>query len=108
MASSFIVTRETKSGVGRPNVSVFQARDRRLGLSGDGAGLQARWVPHYQPHDLIAAPTARRAGRQHGRAAREAAHRAGHSRTSESLDTYSHVMPLDELAAERLRALMGS
>ena len=43
---------------------------------------------------------------QQGVPAREVAHRAGHSRTSESLDTYSHVMPLNELAAERLRALV--
>jgi hypothetical protein len=40
--------------------------------------------------------------------AREVADLAGHSRASESLDTYSHAMPLDELAAERLRARMGS
>lgn len=61
-------------------------------------GLSAR-------RDLIAGELA--AGRNPAEA-REVAHLAAHSRASESLDTYSHVMPLDELAAERLRALMGS
>jgi hypothetical protein len=63
MASSFIVTRETKSGARR-----FVVRYRRLTI----------W-------------------HQQGVPAREVAHLAGHSRTSESLDTYSHVMPPDEL-----------
>jgi hypothetical protein len=48
--------------------------------------------------DLIAGELA--AGRNPPEA-REVADLAGHSRASESLDTYSHVMPLDELAAER-------
>jgi integrase len=42
---------------------------------------------------------------QQGVPAREVAHRAGHSRTSESLDAYTHVMPLDELPADALGRL---
>jgi integrase len=58
-------------------------------------------VPHYHPHDL----RHRRLTiwHQSGVPAREVAHRAGHSRTSEPLDTYSHVMPLNEVAAERVQ-----
>ena len=90
MASSFIVTRETKSGARRAwpvqhgGSTMREARARR---------------------DLIAGELA--AGRNPAEA-REVADLAGHSRASESLDTHSHVMPLDELAAERLRTLMGS
>jgi integrase len=62
-------------------------------------------VPHYSPHDL----RHRRLTiwHQQGVPAREVAHRAGHSRTSESLDTYSHVMPLDDLTAADLEALVS-
>jgi hypothetical protein len=38
----------------------------------------------------------------------EVAHRAGHARTSESLDTYSHVMPLDEMPSERVEGLFSN
>ena len=77
--------------------STYRAMVRACKLAG---------VLHYHPHDL----RQRRLTIWHqlGVPARDAAHRAGHSRTSESLDTYGHVMSLDELAAERLRAPMGS
>jgi hypothetical protein len=39
--------------------------------------------------------------------AEELAERAGHARPSMSLDVYSHVMPADELSAERFEALIG-
>jgi integrase len=62
-------------------------------------------VPHYHPHDL----RHRRLTIWHqaGVPAREVAHRSGHSRTSEALDTYSHVMPVDEISAERFEALIA-
>jgi integrase len=62
-------------------------------------------VPHYHPHDL----RHRRLTiwHQEGVPAREVAHRAGHSRTSESLDTYSHVMPVAEIPADRFQGLVG-
>ncbi len=106
MASSFIVTRGTKSGFGRPNEKVFQGVTEDSTYRAMVRACKLAGVPHYHPHDL----RHRRLTiwHQQGVPARDAAHRAGHSRTSESLDTYSHVMSLDELAAERLRALMGS
>ena len=63
-------------------------------------------VPHYHPHDL----RHRRITiwHQSGVPARELAERAGHARTSMSLDVYSHVMPADEVSAERVLALIAS
>jgi integrase len=63
-------------------------------------------VPHYHPHDL----RHRRVTLWHqsGVPARELAERAGHGRPSMSLDVYSHVMPADEVAADRFLALIAS
>lgn len=41
---------------------------------------------------------------QSGVVSRELAERAGHARASMGLDVYSHVMPLDEIAADQLEA----
>jgi integrase len=62
-------------------------------------------IPRYSPHDL----RHRRITRWHqsGVPARELAERAGHARASMSLDVYSHVMPADEIAADRLEAVLG-
>jgi integrase len=78
-------------------------RDRGFYLPGHTQACKLAGVPHYHPHDL----RHRRLTIWHqaGVPAREVAHRAGHSRTSESLDTYSHVMPLDEVPAERVQGL---
>jgi hypothetical protein len=43
---------------------------------------------------------------QSGVPARELAERAGHARPSMSVDVYSHVMPPDEIPAERVLALL--
>jgi integrase len=61
-------------------------------------------APHFHPHDL----RHRRITIWHqaGVPARELAERAGHARASMSLDVYSHVMPPDEVAAERLQTLI--
>jgi hypothetical protein len=61
-------------------------------------------VPHYSPHSL----RHRRITLWHqsGIPARELAERAGHARPSMSLDVYSHAMPADEVADERLLALI--
>lgn len=61
-------------------------------------------VPHYSPHSL----RHRRiiVWHQSGVVARELAERAGHARASMSLDVYSHVMPLDEIPADRFRAFV--
>ena len=65
---------------------------------------QTAGVPHYHPHDL----RHRRITiwHQSGIPARELAERAGHSRPSMSLDVYSHVMPADEVAVERVLSLL--
>jgi hypothetical protein len=55
-----------------------------------------------------------RLGAPHGRRARprslchlrELAERAGHARPSMSLDVYSHVMPADEIAADKFQTLL--
>jgi integrase len=62
-------------------------------------------IPHYHPHDL----RHRRITiwHQSGVPARELAERAGHSRPSMSLDVYSHVMPADEIAADKFTNLLG-
>lgn len=63
-------------------------------------------VPHYSPHDLRHRRIT--VWHQSGVVARELAERAGHARASMSLDTYSHVMPLDEVQAERFAELVRS
>jgi hypothetical protein len=45
---------------------------------------------------------------QSGVPARELAERAGHARPSMSLDVYSHVMPPDEIAAEKFLPLLST
>jgi len=61
---------------------------------------KAAGIPHFHPHDL----RHRRISLWHGQGvpARELAARAGHAKASMSLDTYSHVMPLDEAPKVRL------
>ena len=62
-------------------------------------------MAHFHPHDL----RHRRITiwHQSGIPARELAERAGHARASMSLDVYSHVMPPDEVAAEKFLVLLG-
>lgn len=61
-------------------------------------------IPHYSPHDL----RHRRLTLWHqsGVPARELAERAGHSKPSMSLDVYTHVMPVAEVAEGRCLALL--
>lgn len=61
-------------------------------------------IPNYTPHDL----RHRRITLWHqsGVPARELAERAGHSKPSMSLDVYTHVMPVSEVAEEPLRAVL--
>jgi len=81
---------------GITGASAYQAMSR--------AGRNAK-VPHYHPHDL----RHRRITiwHQSGVPARELAERAGHARPSMSLDVYSHVMPADEVAADRFLTLIA-
>ena len=62
---------------------------------------QQAGIPHYHPHDL----RHRRLSLWHGQGvpAAELAQRAGHSRPSITLDTYSHVMPPEETLPDALK-----
>jgi integrase len=62
-------------------------------------------IPSYSPHDL----RHRRGSLWHasGMPARELAERMGHSKASMSLDVYTHVMPPDEVPAERFLSLLS-
>ena len=61
-------------------------------------------IPHYHPHDL----RHRRASLWHGQGvpARELQERGGWSSATLPLDTYSHVMPLDEVPQESFEAVL--
>jgi integrase len=85
---------------------VFQGCSESSAYAAMSRACKLAKVPHYSPHEL----RHRRLSiwHQQGVPAREVAHRSGHARTSESLDTYSHVMPLGEVAATDLEALVAS
>jgi integrase len=55
---------------------------------------------------MIFATAASRSGTNRVSPRGKLAERAGHARPSMSLDVYSHVMPPDEIAAERLLSLL--
>ena len=61
-------------------------------------------VPHFHPHDL----RHRRISlwHQQGIPVKNLAERVGHARASMTLDVYSHVMPLDEVAIEQFAAVL--
>lgn len=90
-------TPERRVFQGITEVSAYQAMLRACQSGGTG---------HFHPHDL----RHRRITLWHqsGVPARELAERAGHSKPSMSLDVYSHVMPADELQADRLQAVISS
>ena len=71
-----------------------------------GRASRAAGLPLYSPHDL----RHRRGSLWHagGMPARELAERMGHSKASMSLDVYTHVMPPDEVAKERVLALIDA
>lgn len=89
-----------------------RAAERRVfpGLTGDVAknamarACRAAGIPVFSPHDL----RHRRGSLWHGQGvpARELAARLGHARASMSLDVYAHVMPIDEVPLEALRATL--
>ena len=61
-------------------------------------------IPLHSPHDL----RHRRGSLWHasGMPARELSERTGHSKASMSLDVYTHVMPPDDVPAERVLSLL--
>ena len=89
-----------------PERKVFQGITEASAYQAMSRACKLAKVPHYHPHDL----RHRRITiwHQSGIPARELAERAGHARPSMSLDVYSHVMPADEVSAERVLALIAS
>jgi integrase len=89
-----------------PERKVFQGVSEDSAYRAMARACKLAKVPHYHPHDL----RDRRLTIWHhaGVPAREVAHRAGHARTSESLDTYTHVVPVAELADTRYRELIDA
>ena len=87
-----------------PDRKVFQGITEASAYQAMTRACRNAKVPHYHPHDL----RHRRITiwHQSGVPARELAERAGHARPSMSLDVYSHVMPPDEVAAERFLSLL--
>jgi integrase len=88
-----------------PERKVFQGLSEGAAYGAMTRACRNAKIAHYHPHDL----RHRRITiwHQSGVPARELAERAGHARPSMSLDVYSHVMPADEVAPERLLALIG-
>jgi len=68
------------------------------------AACKAAGVPHYTPHEL----RHRRTSLWHGQGvpSKELAARVGHSDAYLTLNTYSHVMPLEEASLDALVALL--
>jgi integrase len=87
-----------------PDRHVFQGITEASAYQAMSRACRNAKVPHFHPHDL----RHRRISiwHQSGVPARKLAERAAHARASMSLDVYSHVMPPDEVASERLLALI--
>lgn len=88
-----------------PERRVFQGITEASAYQAMSRACKLAKVPHYSPHSL----RHRRITiwHQSGVPARELAERAGHARPSMSLDTYSHVMPADEVSTEAVQSLLG-
>ena len=84
--------------------SVFQGLNVSTARQAMSRACRLAKIPHYSPHDL----RHRRLTLWHqsGVPARELAERAGHSKPSMSLDVYTHVMPVAEVAEGRCLALL--
>ena len=88
-----------------PDRRVFQGVTEATAYQTMTRACQTAGVPHYHPHDL----RHRRITiwHQSGVPARELAERAGHARPSMSLDVFSHVMPPDEIVADKFLHLLS-
>lgn len=89
-----------------PQRRVFQGLQVSAARQAMSRACRLARIPHYTPHDL----RHRRLTIWHqaGVPARELAERAGHSRPSMSLDIYTHVMPVAEVAEERFAAVLDA
>jgi integrase len=81
-----------------PDRRIFQGITEAAAYQTMARACQAAGVPHYHPHDL----RHRRASLWHGQgmSIRELMERGGWSSSDIAIDTYSHVMPLDEVSVE--------
>lgn len=86
--------------------------DRRVFLTSDSAlrnamarACRMAGIPLYSPHDL----RHRRASLWHGQgvSTRELMDRGGWSRSDVAIDTYTHLMPVDEVSAATLEGLLA-
>ena len=84
---------------------VFMGFTRHAARNAVARACLAAGVPHFHPHDL----RHRRISiwHQQGVPVKAISERVGHARASMTLDTYSHVMPLDEVDVEAYRGLLG-
>jgi len=87
-----------------PERLVFQGLNYSSGRQAMSRACRLAKIPNYTPHDL----RHRRLSiwHQSGVPARELAERAGHSKPSMSLDVYTHVMPVADVAADKFRPLL--
>ena len=87
-----------------PNRKVFQGINYSAARQALSRSCLLAKIPNYTPHDL----RHRRITLWHqsGVPARELAERAGHSKPSMSLDVYTHVMPVAEVAKEHFAGLV--
>jgi integrase len=83
---------------------VFAGYSRHAARNAVARACIAAGVAHFHPHDL----RHRRISiwHQQGVPVKGISERVGHARASMTLDTYSHVMPLEELSAKALTALL--
>jgi len=87
-----------------PERLVFQGLNYSSGRQAMSRACRLAKIPNYTPHDL----RHRRLSiwHQSGVPARELAERAGHSKPSMSLDVYTHVMPVADVAPDKFRPLL--
>ena len=87
-----------------PERKVFQGLEVSAARQAMTRACRLAKIPHYSPHDL----RHRRLTLWHqsGVPARELAERAGHSKPSMSPDVYTHVMPVADVASERVLSLL--
>jgi integrase len=83
---------------------VFLGYGRHAARNAVARACVAAGIPHFHPHDL----RHRRISiwHQRGVPVKAISERVGHARASMTLDTYSHVMPLDEVSVKDFTALL--
>jgi integrase len=83
---------------------VFMGFTRHAARNAVARACLVAGVPHFHPHDL----RHRRISlwHQQGVPVKQLSERVGHARASMTLDTYSHVMPLDEVSVQALVTLL--